>query len=129
MCALNVLVVDDDRDTATGLANFLTLDGHAVDVAFSGEAAISNAASNDYDLVILDVVLPGMNGFETMSVLRQADPSARVILMSGFWGACLEDTALDEDAVDVMPKPVDLDALTGRMEDLSREWHAAPDSA
>ena len=129
MCALTILVVDDDRDAATGLANFLALDGHAVDVAYSGEAAIAKAASKDYDMILLDVVLPGMNGFETMSVLRRADPSARVILMSGYWGASLEDTTLDEDAVDVMPKPVDLDALTGRMEDLTRAWHAAPGHA
>ncbi len=88
MCALlgiGVLVVDDDRDGATGPANFLTLDSHAVDVTFSGEAAISNAASNDDDLVLRDVVLPGMNGFETPSALRRADPSARVIPMGGYW--------------------------------------------
>ena len=129
MCALTILVVDDDRDAATGLANFLALDGHAVDVAYSGEAAIAKAAGKGYDMILLDVVLPGMNGFETMSVLRRADPSARVILMSGYWGASLEDTTLDEDAVDVMPKPVDLDALTGRMKDLTRAWHAAPGHA
>lgn len=129
MCSLTILVVDDDRDAATSLANFLTLDGHAVDVAYSGEAAVSKAAGNDYDMVLLDVVLPGMNGFETMSVLQRADPSARIILMSGYWGASLEDTGLDEAAIDVMPKPVDLDALSGRMEDLTREWHAAPGNA
>lgn len=129
MCSLTILVVDDDRDAATSLANFLTLDGHAVDVAYSGEAAVSKAAGNDYDMVLLDVVLPGMNGFETMSVLQRADPSARIILMSGYWGASLEDTGLDEAAIDVMPKPVDLDALSGRMEDLTRQWHAAPGNA
>ena len=106
MCVLNVLVVDDDRD-----------------------AAISNAASTDHDLVLRDVVLPVMNGFEARSAIQRADPSARVILMSGYWGASLEDTALDEDAVDVIPKPIDLDALTGRMEDISCEWHSAPDIA
>ena len=129
MCAPNMLVVDDDRDAVTGLASFLTFDGHAVDVAYSGEAAIGKAASKDYDMILLDVVLPGMNGFETMSVLRRADPSARVILMNGYWGASLEDTTLGEDAVEVMPKPVDLDALAGRVRDLTRAWHAAPGPA
>ncbi len=129
MCALNELVVDDDRDAATGLANFLTLDGHAVDLAFSGEAAIGKAAGDDYDLVLLDVVLPGMNGFEAMSAIKRADLSARVVVVSGYWGASLEDTALDEAAVDVVPRPVDLDAPSGRMEDLTREWHSAPGNA
>ena len=70
-----VLVVDDNVDAASGLALLLQSDGHTVAVAHNGMDAVQRAESFHADIVILDIGLPGMNGYEVASVLRQRGPA------------------------------------------------------
>ncbi len=84
MRALDVLVVDDDRDLASGIADMLEAEGHRAVLAGSGEAAIEVARERAFDMIFLDVKLPGMTGIDALRELRETQGQARVILMTGF---------------------------------------------
>ena len=68
MRALDVLVVDDDRDLASGIADMLEAEGHRAILAVSGEAAIEVARERAFDMIFLDVKLPGMTGIEAGAI-------------------------------------------------------------
>jgi CheY-like chemotaxis protein len=81
---LDILVVDDDRDFAEMLGEVLELHGHSVEVAFTGEQAVARFRDRNYDVAIMDVRLPGRNGAESLSAIRETKPLARVIMMTGY---------------------------------------------
>ncbi len=84
MRALDVLVVDDDRDLASGIADMLEAEGHRAVMAGSGEAAIEVARERAFDMIFLDVKLPGMTGIDALRELRETQGQARVVLMTGY---------------------------------------------
>ena len=84
MRALDVLVVDDDRDLASGIADMLEAEGHRAILAVSGEAAIEVARERAFDMIFLDVKLPGMTGIDALRELRETQGRARVVLMTGY---------------------------------------------
>lgn len=84
MSPSRVLIIDDDRDLAESLAELIEARGHAVSIAFSGDAGLSRFRQQHFDLAFVDVKMPGMNGVETFLGLRKIDPSAAVIMMTGF---------------------------------------------
>jgi two-component system, NtrC family, response regulator HydG len=107
MSKLHILVVDDDRDFADSLAEVLRLDGHQVDVVYSGERAIEAFTQNDYDLTFMDVKLPGKTGVERFMEMRAIKPSARVFMTTGFSVQQLIDDAVAHGACGVLQKPLD----------------------
>jgi len=115
MAVFRLLIVDDDRDLAASLAEYLEIDGHDVDMAFSGKAGIQAAVSQDYDLVLMDVVLPDVNGVEGRSAIKRAKPESRVLLMSGYSADHLPQNVTGRDAIEILVKPVDLNDLTRRL--------------
>lgn len=84
MRALDVLVVDDDRDLASGIADMLEAEGHRAVLAGSGEVAIEIARERAFDMIFLDVKLPGMTGIDALRELRETQGRARVVLMTGY---------------------------------------------
>ena len=82
--AFRVLIVDDDRDLAESLADLIESRGHAVSLAFDGEAGIARSRQQHFDVAFVDVKMPGLNGVHTFLGLRRIDPAAAVILMTGF---------------------------------------------
>ena len=78
---------------ANVIAKGLREQSYAVDVAQEGDAGLYQAAINDYDLIILDVRMPGLLGTEIAEALKQSAPSARIILISAFADASLRETA------------------------------------
>lgn len=84
MRALDVLVVDDDHDLASGIADMLEAEGHRAVLAGSGEAAIEVARERAFDMIFLDVKLPGMTGIDALRELRKTQGRARVVLMTGY---------------------------------------------
>jgi DNA-binding response OmpR family regulator len=84
MRALDVLVVDDDCDLASGIADMLEVEGHRVVLAGSGEAAIEVARERAFDMIFLNVKLPGMTGIDALRELRETQGRARVVLMTGY---------------------------------------------
>lgn len=100
-----VLIVDDDVDHAESLADVLEMRGHPVELAHSGEDAIDCFRSGVFDLVLLDVKLPGMNGVETFLELKKIRPAARVMMMTGFSLEQLIAQAIENGALGVLYKP------------------------
>jgi CheY-like chemotaxis protein len=100
-----ILVVDDDRDHAESVADILELHGYAVEVAHSGEEAVERFTAVEFDVTVMDVKLPGMNGVEAFWRFRQLKPSAQVIMMTAFSLEQLVAEAIDGGAAGVLQKP------------------------
>ena len=81
---LRVLVVDDNEDAADSLATLLSLDGHTVRATYGAQAAIEAASTFDADLILLDIGLPSMDGYEVATRLRSAGISATLVALTGY---------------------------------------------
>ena len=109
---LSILVCEDNRDTADLTAELLILDGHTVDLAYDGPSALQRGLEKDYDAILLDIGLPGLNGFEVASRLRNGNKrKTKIIAVSGYG----QDRDLDlakAAGIDYhLLKPVDLEKL------------------
>jgi CheY-like chemotaxis protein len=100
-----IFIVDDDIDHAESLADMLEMRGHEVELAESGEEALARFAETDFDLVLMDVKLPGMNGVETFFAFRRLRPEAHVLMMTGFGVEQLIAQAIENGALGVLHKP------------------------
>lgn len=115
MTDLNLLVVDDDRDFSEGLAEYLELDGHRVDVASSGEEGIEACGKFDYDVVLMDIGLPGLNGVESLVKIKELSPEINCFLLTGYTAQQVVDQGLEAGALEILSKPVDLAGLLQRL--------------
>lgn len=117
---MNLLVVEDDQRTATLLARGLREATHRVDVVSTGEAACDEAPAHPYDAVVLDVMLPGIDGVETCRRLRAREVRAPILLLSA--RSALDDrvAGLDAGADDYLTKPYHLDELLARLRAFER---------
>lgn len=106
-----VLVVDDDQRFAGNMAKLLEANGLAAGMVFSGEAALEELGREPYDVVLLDMRLPGFTGRTTLERLRQAGVSAKVIVVTGH--ASVDDAAefIRLGAFDYILKPCKTDKL------------------
>jgi len=102
---MRILIVDDDQDHAESIADILLMHGYAVEVALSGESALKRFAEVEFDVTLMDVRLPGMNGVETFFRFRKARPGARVIIMTGYSVEQLIAQAMEGGAASVLYKP------------------------
>ena len=84
MTSLDILVVDDERDLASGVADMLEADGHRVVLAYSARRALDLARARAFDMVFLDVKLPGLTGVDILLPLRRALPGKKIVLMTGY---------------------------------------------
>jgi DNA-binding response OmpR family regulator len=109
-----ILLVDDDRQLADMLREFLELQGFAVDVLHDGEAAIDSVAQLQPDLMVLDVMLPGLNGFEVLRQLRQSH-QLPVIMLTARGEESERILGLMGGADDYLPKPCNPLELAARI--------------
>jgi len=108
---LRALIVDDDQDHAESVADVLDLRGYAVELAFSGEEGAERFRAADFDIVLMDVKLPGMNGVETFFEFRKIRPDARVLMMTGYSVEELVAQAVENGALGVLYKPFAMEKL------------------
>jgi DNA-binding response OmpR family regulator len=121
---LRIMLVEDDPDAAGMLAKGLRGRSYAVDVAADGDAALEMAYVNSYDLIILDVMLPGKDGFEVCRELRQSGSAVPIIMLTA--RDAVEDRieGLDTGADDYLAKPFDFQELLARVRALLRRGAA-----
>ena len=102
-----LLVVDDDPTTRTLLGDILSHDGHQVTLAASGEEALEAFAADAPDLVLLDVMMPGIDGFETCRRMRALDPleDVPILMLTGADDYAAIDRAFTAQATDFLTKP------------------------
>ncbi|MCP5004275.1 MAG: response regulator [Planctomycetes bacterium] len=102
---MNILIVDDDQDLADSLADSFELTGHKAHMAFTGEEAIEKHRGGDFDITIMDIKLPGMNGVESFMEIRKIKPYAKVIMMTVYSVRQLMEEAIEGGALGVLNKP------------------------
>jgi two-component system OmpR family response regulator len=117
---MRVLMVEDDVKMAGLVRRGLAEEGHAADVATSGEDAVWMAQSHQYDAIVLDVMLPGVSGFETCKRLRSAGVWAPVLMLTARDGVEDRVAGLDAGADDYLTKPFSFAELLARLRALSR---------
>jgi two-component system OmpR family response regulator len=117
---VRILVVEDDLRMAAAIRRGLRYEGLVVDVARDGEQALRTVAATDYDAVVLDVMLPGLDGFETCRRMRAAGAWLPVLMLTA--RDAVEDRVrgLDGGADDYLTKPFSLAELTARLRALVR---------
>ncbi|HZT87643.1 MAG TPA: response regulator [Stellaceae bacterium] len=102
---MKVLIVDDDRDHAESIADVLDARGNEVEVAGSGEEAVARAGAADFDVVLMDVKLPGISGVDAFFEIKKRRPGARVMLMTGYSLEQVVAQAVENGALGVLHKP------------------------
>ncbi len=121
---MRILLVEDEPDAARILAKGLRRQKYAVDVAADGEAAEHEASVNDYDLIILDVMLPRKDGFEVCRELRAAGSAVPVLMLTARDAVQDRIAGLDTGADDYLSKPFDFHELLARVRALLRRGQA-----
>jgi two-component system copper resistance phosphate regulon response regulator CusR len=117
---VKILVIEDEPKTATYLAKGLTENGYAVEVAQDGEEGLQRLRQQEYDLLVLDIMLPRKDGWEVLSALRQEERRVPVICLTARDG--LEDRirGLDLGADDYIVKPFAFSELLARVRSVMR---------
>jgi len=114
------LVVEDERALCESIAKGLRLDGYEVDMVFDGEEAMDIISAESYDLIILDLNLPGMDGLEILKNMRASDNETNVLILSARGGLNDKIEGLDSGANDYLCKPFHFEELEARVRSLTR---------
>jgi DNA-binding response OmpR family regulator len=117
---MRILVVEDEERLARSLARGLEADGFAVDVALDGTDGLWMARENDYDALVLDLMLPGVNGFKLCATLRAEEDWTPILMLTAKDGELDEAEALDTGADDYLTKPFSHTVLVARLRALMR---------
>ncbi len=125
---MRLLLVEDEPDLLTGLARALRKQDYAVDTAADGEDGLHKALSTDYDAIILDVMLPMIDGWEVLSRLREIK-STPVLLLTARDSSADRVRGLDSGADDYLAKPFDTPELLARLRALIRRSVNQPRTA
>lgn len=113
-------MVEDEKDVGNALHIGLSRDGYAVDVAENGNKALEALAVNDYDLLVLDLNLPDMDGVEICRLAREKHPPLLILILTARWKQKDIVTGLDNGADDYLIKPFHLQELLARIRALLR---------
>jgi DNA-binding response OmpR family regulator len=123
---MRLLLVEDEPVAARLLAKGLRERAYAVDIAGDGQSAAARAAASDYDVIVLDLGLPDMDGQRVCELLRASGVSAPILMLTARDAMRSRIRGLDSGADDYMTKPFDLDELLARLRALLRRGARAP---
>src|SRR3954470_10192456 len=112
--AMRVLIVEDDKALADGLTRTLKQTGYAVDHAATGELALRACAEEHYDLIVLDISLPGSDGFDVLRQLRRNHRAGSILILTAHDSESDRVRGLDLGADDYVTKPFSLPELEAR---------------
>jgi CheY-like chemotaxis protein len=108
---LAILVADDNADLLETFAMILKRRGFFVETAENGLSAVDKYKKRRFDVILMDIVMPGMNGVEASRKIKEMHPEAMIILMTGYSDEALLKLARDEGARHIVHKPVKIDHL------------------
>ncbi|WP_104107008.1 response regulator transcription factor [Nocardioides sp. 616] len=117
---MRVLVVDDERRLARSLKVGLEAEGFAVDVAHDGTDGLWLARENDYDAIVLDLMLPGINGYKVCETLRAEQDWTPILMLTAKDGEWDQVEGLDTGADDYLTKPFSFPVLVARLRAVAR---------
>ncbi|MEZ4552524.1 MAG: response regulator transcription factor [Dehalococcoidia bacterium] len=112
---MHVLLAEDDRRLARVIARVLTEEGHVVDVAHDGDDALALASESTFDVLVLDVMMPGLDGFAVLDRLRRAGVATPVLMLTAKGEVEDRVRGLDLGADDYLTKPFALEELLARV--------------
>jgi len=118
-----VLVVDDDQTICDTMRDFLSEKGYRVSVAYDGDTAVQMTWENNFDIMLIDMNLPPLNGLETYLSIRDIRPGAAVVIITGYSKEMgnLVQRALRENAYTCLEKPIDMDELSSLLEQIKEQ--------
>jgi DNA-binding response OmpR family regulator len=123
---MRILVVEDDVQLARQTASALTEAGHDPTVVHDGDRALDKAKQKPFDLIVLDVILPGMDGFDVLRHLRSEHMASRVLMLTARGEVKDRITGLQLGADDYLPKPFAMRELVARVNALGRRYPEEP---
>jgi len=123
---MRILIVEDEKKVASFVRRALEAEQHAVDVVHDGTTGLARASEGDYDLVVLDVMLPGRDGIAVVRALRAAGRTVPILLLTARGGVDDRVAGLDAGADDYLPKPFAVEELLARVRALLRRGTPAP---
>ena len=124
---MRLLIVEDDAKLARALSRGLEREGYAVDVAPDGELGLQRVLAEDYDAVVLDVMLPGVDGFAVCEAMRRADVRLPTLMLTARADVGDRIRGLDSGADDYMVKPFDFGELLARLRAVMRRGLPEPE--
>ncbi len=124
-----ILIVEDEPALVLTLSDRLRAEGYEVEAAETGDLGLRRAREGSFDLVLLDVALPGKNGFDVLRDLRQQKIATPVLMLTARGQVLDRVLGLKLGADDYLPKPFDATELVARIEAVLRRQKAAPDGA
>jgi DNA-binding response OmpR family regulator len=123
---MHILVIEDDAALARQIASALTEAGHDPIVVHDGEKALDKTKAAPFDLIVLDIILPGMDGFEVLRHLRAQRLASRVLMLTARGEVKDRVTGLKLGADDYLPKPFAMGELVARVNALGRRYPEEP---
>lgn len=117
---MNVLVVEDERNLADAIVKILEDEGYNAEATYDGKAGLTCAKSGLYDAIVLDVMLPGMSGYDVVNKIRHAGVSTPVLMLTARTSTEDKVRGLDSGADDYMTKPFEAPELLARLRALTR---------
>jgi DNA-binding NtrC family response regulator len=111
-----VLLVDDEEKFLDVFSQRLGTRGIDASTATSGEEALVKIKNKNFDVIVLDVMMPGMGGIETLKRIRQENPEVQIIMLTGKSSIEKAVTAMKEGAIDFLEKPAEIDKLLEKIE-------------
>jgi two-component system OmpR family response regulator/two-component system copper resistance phosphate regulon response regulator CusR len=123
---MHILVVEDDAELARQIASALTEAGHDSIVVHDGEKALDKTKATPFDLIVLDIILPGMDGFDVLRHLRAQHLASRVLMLTARGEVKDRVTGLQLGADDYLPKPFAMQEMLARVHALGRRYPEEP---
>ena len=120
MADYRVLLVDDEEEFVSALSERLMLRGIEVDSALNGEEALALMVEKVFEVVILDVMMPGLGGLEVLKQIKSTHPNSQVILLTGHGSTREGIEGMRLGAFDYLIKPVDIEEMLEKMKEAAR---------
>ena len=120
MAQYRVLLVDDEEEFVSALSERLILRGIEVDSALNGEEALARLVEKEFEVVILDVMMPGLGGLQVLRQIKTTHPNTQVILLTGHGSTREGIEGMRLGAFDYLIKPVDIEEMLEKMKEAAK---------